>query len=85
MNIKPLRDNIIIVKEEKSLTTSSGIILKTNDEADRARVVAIGPDVVDVGVLIVEIILAAAWLYDHSRTQRSLSCVVCASWAVVIG
>jgi co-chaperonin GroES (HSP10) len=50
MNIKPLRDNIIIVKEEKSLTTSSGIILKTNDEADRARVVAIGPDVVDVQV-----------------------------------
>ena len=50
MNIKPLRDNIIIIKEEKSLTTSSGIILKTNDEADRARVVAIGPDVVDVQV-----------------------------------
>jgi len=50
MNIKPLRDNIIIVKEEKSLTTSSGIILKTNDEADRARVIAIGPDVVDVQV-----------------------------------
>ena len=50
MNIKPLRDNIIIIKEEKNLTTSSGIILKTNDEADRARVVAIGPDVVDVQV-----------------------------------
>ena len=50
MNIKPLRDNIIIIREEKSLTTSSGIILKTNDEADRARVVAIGPDVVDVQV-----------------------------------
>lgn len=50
MNIKPLRDNIIIEKEEKDLTTSGGIILQRTDEADRARVVAIGPDVVDVQV-----------------------------------
>jgi co-chaperonin GroES (HSP10) len=50
MNIKPLRDNIIIEKEKKDLTTSSGIILQRSDEADRARVVAIGPDVVDVQV-----------------------------------
>jgi co-chaperonin GroES (HSP10) len=50
MNIKPLRDNIIIVKEEKNLTTASGIILKSTDDADRARVVAIGPEVEDVQI-----------------------------------
>lgn len=50
MNIKPLRDNIIIVKEEKNLTTASGIILKSTDDADKARVVAIGPEVEDVQI-----------------------------------
>ena len=50
MNITPLRDNIIVTREEKNLTTSSGIILKTTDEADRARVTAIGPEVVDVQI-----------------------------------
>jgi hypothetical protein len=32
------------------LTTSSGIILKSSDEADKAKVVAIGPEVNDVEV-----------------------------------
>lgn len=47
---KPLRDNIIVEKQEKNLTTSSGIILKSNDEADKAKVIAIGPEVTDVAV-----------------------------------
>lgn len=50
MNIKPLRDNLIIKREEKDLTTAGGIILQRTDEADRARVVAIGPDVEDIQV-----------------------------------
>jgi co-chaperonin GroES (HSP10) len=48
MNIKPLRDNLIVIKENRDLTTAAGIILQRTDEADKAKVVAIGPDVVDV-------------------------------------
>jgi co-chaperonin GroES (HSP10) len=47
---KPLRDNIIVEKLEKDLTTASGIILKSNDDADKAKVIAIGPDVTDVAL-----------------------------------
>jgi co-chaperonin GroES (HSP10) len=50
MNLTPLRNNVIVEKLEKELTTSSGIILKSNDEADKARVIAIGPEVTDVEV-----------------------------------
>ena len=38
MNLTPLRNNVIVEKLEKELTTSSGIILKSNDEADKAKV-----------------------------------------------
>lgn len=48
MNIKPLRDNLIVIKEDKDMTTAAGIILQRSDEADKAQVVAIGPDVVEV-------------------------------------
>lgn len=50
MNLTPLRNNVIVEKLEKELTTSSGIILKSSDEADKAKVVAIGPEVNDVEV-----------------------------------
>jgi co-chaperonin GroES (HSP10) len=50
MNLTPLRNNIIIERLEKDLKTASGIILKTNDEADKAKVTAIGPEVKDVNV-----------------------------------
>ena len=50
MNLTPLRNNVIVEKLEKELTTSSGIILKSSDEADKAKVVAIGPEVDDVEV-----------------------------------
>ena len=50
MNITPLRDNIIVEKEQKNLTTASGIILSSTDDADRAKVTAIGRDVNDVQV-----------------------------------
>jgi co-chaperonin GroES (HSP10) len=48
MNLTPLRNNVIVEKLEKELTTSSGIILKSNDEADKAKVIAVGSEVTDV-------------------------------------
>jgi len=50
MNLTPLRNNVIVEKLEKELTTSSGIILKSNDEADKAKVIAVGSEVTDVVV-----------------------------------
>jgi co-chaperonin GroES (HSP10) len=50
MDIQPLRNNIIVQRVEKDLTTASGIVLKTNDEADKALITAIGPDVEEVAV-----------------------------------
>ncbi len=46
--MKPLGNNVIVKRAEKNLTTSSGIILQRNDEADYGIVVNIGRDVVDV-------------------------------------
>jgi len=50
MNLTPLKNNVIVEKLEKELTTSSGIILKSNDEADKAKVIAVGSEVTDVVV-----------------------------------
>lgn len=47
MNIQPLRDNLIITRKTPELTSSGGIILSRTDEADRAVVQFIGPDVED--------------------------------------
>ena len=48
--MRPLNDNVIVERIEKENVTSSGILLKSSDEADKAKVTAIGPDVVDVNV-----------------------------------
>ena len=48
MSIKPLRDTLIVKRLEKDLTTASGIVLQSSDEADKALVLAIGPLVEDV-------------------------------------
>ncbi|NBP01948.1 MAG: co-chaperone GroES [Proteobacteria bacterium] len=50
MKLTPLRNNVIVEKLEKDMTTSSGIILSRSDEADKAKVVAIGSEVVDVEI-----------------------------------
>jgi chaperonin GroES len=52
MNIKPLNNNVIIKRIKKEEVTSGGIVLPggDRDEADRALVEAIGPDVTDVKV-----------------------------------
>ena len=48
--MRPLKDNVIVERIEKENVTSSGILLKSSDEADKAKVTAIGPDIVDVNV-----------------------------------
>ena len=49
---KPLRDNIIVERVERNLTTESGIVLsaRSSDEPERAKVVAIGPDITEVSI-----------------------------------
>jgi co-chaperonin GroES (HSP10) len=48
--MRPLNDNVIVERIEKENVTSSGILLKSSDEADKAKVTAIGSDVVDVNI-----------------------------------
>jgi chaperonin GroES len=52
MNIKPLRDNVIVERIKKENVTAGGIVLPGGDreEADKALVTAIGPDVTTVEV-----------------------------------
>ena len=50
MNYTPLSDKVIIERIEGEKTTSTGIILKRADEVDRAKILAIGPDVDEVQV-----------------------------------
>lgn len=54
MNIKPLGNRIVIERLEGSKQTESGIILKSSNEPDKAKVMAIGPkvDEVEVGDVI---------------------------------
>jgi co-chaperonin GroES (HSP10) len=54
MNITPLHKNIIIERQENDLTTQSGIILQSTDEADKAVVIAVGNEVeyVDEGEVV---------------------------------
>jgi chaperonin GroES len=48
--MKPLHDKIIVERIPAEKTTASGIVLKSTEEADKARVLAIGPDVDEVSV-----------------------------------
>jgi len=50
--LKPIKSNVIIELIEKEKVTASGIILKSADpsEANRATVLAVGPDVTDIEV-----------------------------------
>lgn len=50
MNIKPLGNRVVIERLEGSKQTESGIILKRTEEPDRAKILAIGPDVTEVEV-----------------------------------
>ena len=50
MNIIPLKNKVVVDRVEGSKTTSSGIILQRTEEPDRAKVLAIGPDVDEVSI-----------------------------------
>jgi chaperonin GroES len=50
MNIKPLANRIVVERIEASKQTDSGIILKSGDEPDKAKVLAIGPKVDEVEI-----------------------------------
>jgi co-chaperonin GroES (HSP10) len=49
--MKPLRDNIIVTRIAGETETASGIILKSSQGPDKAKVIALGPlvDEVEIG------------------------------------
>jgi co-chaperonin GroES (HSP10) len=50
MNFKPLFDKVIVERVAGSHETAGGIILRSTQEPDRAKILAIGPDVTEVAV-----------------------------------
>jgi chaperonin GroES len=48
--MKPTRDNIIVIRVAAEKATSSGIILKSTVEPDKAEVIAIGNKVDEVNI-----------------------------------
>jgi co-chaperonin GroES (HSP10) len=48
--MKPLHNKIIVERIAGETTTTSGLILRHTEEPDRARILAIGPDVTEVSV-----------------------------------
>jgi chaperonin GroES len=50
MSVRPLKDNVIIERQEKEQVSAGGIVLPGGDRevADKAVVVAIGPEVTDI-------------------------------------
>ena len=50
MNFIPLFDKVIVERIKPELTSAGGIVLARSEEPDRAKILAIGPDVTDVVV-----------------------------------
>jgi len=50
MIFKPLFDKVIVERIKPELTSAGGIVLARSEEPDRAKILAIGPDVTDVVV-----------------------------------
>jgi len=52
MIIRPFKNNLIVTRKQKEEMTAGGIVLPGGDreEADRAVVVAVGPEVDDINV-----------------------------------
>jgi co-chaperonin GroES (HSP10) len=48
--MQPTRDNIIVERIVTEHATSSGIILKSSGEPDRAKVISVGPKVNEVNI-----------------------------------
>jgi len=50
MAYRPLGDNVLVERIAAPKETSSGIILKTTEEPDKAKIIAIGPEIDEVAV-----------------------------------
>lgn len=50
MAYRPTGKNVLIERIASAKETSSGIILKSSEEPDRAKVIAIGPEIDEVAV-----------------------------------
>lgn len=50
MNYNPLGNKILVERIAAEKQTSTGIILQSSNEPDRAKILAIGPDVDEVSV-----------------------------------
>lgn len=77
MSLRPLKDNLIVEKQEKELKTETGIVLTRSDEADKAVVVAVGPEV--EGVSVGDVLLInwqKAPLIEKSQYKVSLEDVI---------
>lgn len=48
--MKPLHNKVIVERIPGETVTSSGIVLQNSHEVDRAKIIAIGPDVKEVSV-----------------------------------
>lgn len=48
--MKPLQNKVIVQRVQNQALSSGGIILNRSEEPDRAKVIAIGPDVDEVSV-----------------------------------
>ena len=48
--MKPLQNKVIVQRIENQALSSGGIILNKSEEPDRAKVIAIGPDVDEVSI-----------------------------------
>ena len=58
MNLRPLGKKVIVERLENNKTTSGGIILTRSEEADKAKVLAIGSE---VDVVAVDDIVLLNW------------------------
>lgn len=50
MNVKPLANKIAVERIAADKATQSGIILQSTQEPDKAKVLALGPEVTEVNV-----------------------------------
>ena len=50
MAYRPLGNNVLVERIEASKETASGIILKSTQEPDRAKIISIGSEVTEVAV-----------------------------------
>jgi len=77
MNIKPLKNKVVVERVENVKTTASGIILRSSPEPDKAKVLAVGPDA--EGVSVGDVVLLdwnAAVPIDNKYVVSSTSIVL---------